>query len=408
MNSFRILAFTHKTIDIREIGRFHIEDDQIEKRLIPLKKKSGITELLYLSTCNRVEMMMVSHEKPTPAWLHQFFKNFNPAWSKKEISWAEEKVKIYEGEDAIRHLFYVASSVDSLVVGEREIITQVRKAFEFCNKLNLSGDFLRLLVKTTIETAKKIYSETQIAQRPVSVVSLAYRKLKEIGLKKNARLVMIGAGQTNTSLAQYLKKDNWSTVHVYNRSLENAEKLAKHFNGTPKKLEDLKKHKGGFDLLISCTASSETIVDTKLFSALAGDEKNRKIVIDLSIPADIDSKVSSLKNVNYIGIENLKSIARENLEHRQKELEHCKEIIDVAISDFRKKMREREVEIAMKTLPELLKEIRENATKKVFRKEVDELDPITTEVFNKVLDYLEAKYTSVPMKIVKNILVKEE
>ena len=414
MKNFRILAFTHKTIDIREVGRFHIEDEQLEKRLLPLKKKSAISELLYLSTCNRVELMMVSHEKPSPAWLHDFFKNFNPAWTKKEINFAEEKVKIYEGEDAVRHLFYVASSVDSLVVGEREIITQVRKAFEFCSQLNLSGDFLRILVKTTIETAKKIYSDTQIAQRPVSVVSLAYRKLFSLTpnpspKEKGRRLLLIGAGQTNTSLAQYLKKESWSSVHIYNRSLENAQKLAKQFsNAKAYTLDDLKKHKTGFDVLVSCTSSSEIIINAALFSKLVADEKGKKIIVDLAVPADVAAAVAGLKNVHYIGIENLKSIARENLEHRQKELEHCKEIIDSAITEFRKRMREREVEIAMKTLPGLLKEIRENATEKVFSKEVDKLDSNSREVLKKILDYMEGKYISVPMKITKNILVKDE
>ncbi len=408
LKNFRILAFTHKTIDIREIGRFHIEDGQLEKRLLPLKKKSGISELLYLSTCNRVELMMMSHEKPSPAWLHDFFKHFNPAWTKKEIHFAEEKVKIYEGEDAVKHLLYVASSIDSLVVGEREIITQVRKAYEVCSQLNLSGDFIRLLVKTTIETAKKIYSDTQIAQRPVSVVSLAYRKLQEAGVKKNSRLLFIGAGETNTSIAQYLKKENWSSVHVFNRSLENAEKLAEQFKGKAHSLENLKKHKIGFDVLISCTASAETIVDNKLFSTLIAGEKGKKIIVDLAIPADVDAAVAALKNVDYIGIESLKTIARENLEHRQKELERCKEIIDSALTAFKKTMREREVEIAMKTLPGLLKEIRENATEKVFSKEVEKLDPKSKEVLKKILDYMEGKYISVPMKITKNILVKDE
>lgn len=408
MKNLRILAFTHKTIDIREIGRFHIEEGQLEKRLAPLKKKSGISELLYLSTCNRVELIMVSHENPSPAWLHAFFKNFNPSWTKKETHFAEERVKIYEGEDAVRHLLYVASSIDSLVVGEREIITQVRKAYELCSRLNLSGDFIRLLVKTTIETAKKIYSDTQIAQRPVSVVSLAYRKLEDAGVKKNSRLLLIGAGQTTTSIAQYLNKESWSSIHVYNRSIENAEKLANRLNGKAHTLEDLKTHNTGFDVLISCTASAKVIIDSKLFSTLTAGEKGKKIIVDLAIPADVDGSVATLKNVHYIGIENLKSIARENLEHRQKELDRCKEIIDTALTAFKKTMREREVEIAMKTLPGLLKEIRENATEKVFSKEVEKLDPQSKELLKKILDYLEGKYISVPMKITKTILVKDE
>jgi len=410
LNNFRILAFTHKTIDIREIGRFHIDDEHLENRLLHLKKESGLTELLYLSTCNRVEFIFISHEKPSPAWLHEFFKHFNPAWTKKEIHWAEEKVKVYEGEEAVKHLLYVASSIDSLVVGEREIITQVRKSYETCSQLNLTGDFIRLLVKTTIETAKTIYTDTQIAQRPVSVVSLAYRKLQETGLINNARILMIGAGQTNTSVGMYLKKESWKSVHIYNRSLENAEKLAAHFNGSgvAHALTDLQNHSHGFDVLITCTSSAEPIVDANLFSVLLGNEKSKKVIVDLAIPGDVEHAVTKSENVHYIGIDSLKSIARENLEHRQKELERCKEIIDDAISGFRKIMRERKVEIAMKTLPSMLKEIRENATTHVFSKEIEQLDPHSKEVLKKILDYMEGKYISVPMKITKSILVKQD
>lgn len=409
MNNFRILAFTHKTIDLREIGRFHIEDSDLENRLIPLKKKSSVSELLYLSTCNRVEIMLVSHEKPTAAWLHDFFRNFNPAWTKKEINHAAEKVKIYEGEDAARHLFYVASSIDSLVVGEREIITQTRKAYEQAHALNLTGDFLRLLINSAIETAKKIYTQTQIAQRPVSVVSLAYRKLREAGIKSKARLIMVGAGQTNTSMSQYLKKHDWENVQVFNRSLENGEKLASHFrNAKAATLDKLKKYSEGFDVLVCCTSSAGTLIDKKIFSMLSGGEKNRKTVIDLALPADVDAQIASFSDVNYIGIESLKSIARENLDHRQKELEHCNAIINEAISVFKKTVREREVEIAMKSLPELLSEIRKNATGKIFRKELEQLDGESKVVVNKILDYMESKFISVPMKITKSILVKEE
>ncbi len=205
-----------------------------------------------------------------------------------------------------------------------------------------------------------------------------------------------------------MKKESWSSVHVYNRSIENAEKLAKQFKGKACSLEDLKKHKTGFDVLVSCTASAETIIDRNLFSKLVAGEKGKKIIVDLAVPADVDASVAALKIVHYIGLENLKSIARENLEHRQKELERCKEIIDTSLTEFKKTMREREVEIAMKTLPGLLKEIRENATEKVFSKEVENLDPKSKEVLKKILDYMEGKYISVPMKITKNILVKDE
>jgi glutamyl-tRNA reductase len=111
-----------------------------------------------------------------------FFERFSPNGKLADISWATDHSRILEGEASLQHLFYVASSIDSLVVGEREIITQVRAAYDLCNKLGLTGDRLRLLVKSTIETAKRVYTETQIAQHPVSVVSLAYRQMREFDI----------------------------------------------------------------------------------------------------------------------------------------------------------------------------------------------------------------------------------
>ena len=111
-------------------------------------------------------------------FLKKFFSHFRRDWGSVEINFAIEKAQVFEGEHALRHLFKVASSLESLVVGEREIITQVRKSYEFCNLLGLTGDTIRLAIKQTIETAKQVYTDTDIAKNPVSIVSLAYRHVQ--------------------------------------------------------------------------------------------------------------------------------------------------------------------------------------------------------------------------------------
>ena len=191
MELFKTIAFTHKTTELKDIGRLHIEDDALEARLSHLKSELKLEELLYVSTCNRVEFLMVSDQDLDETFRRSFFAAFNPEWNSADIDWAANHSRTFEGDKALQHLFYVSSSIDSLVVGEREIITQVRESYEKCQKLNLTGDRLRLLVRSAIETAKLVYTQTQIAQNPVSVVSLAYRKMREVDFDHAPHIVIL-------------------------------------------------------------------------------------------------------------------------------------------------------------------------------------------------------------------------
>ena len=135
MRALKIIAFTHKTTDISSIGMLHLDDSQRDARLKHLVNLSGVDELMYLSTCNRVEFVFVSKEEISNSFLHKFFSAFNPS---ADIEWMEKNCAFYEGEEALKHLFHLASSLDSLVIGEREIITQVRNAYEECAQLKFN------------------------------------------------------------------------------------------------------------------------------------------------------------------------------------------------------------------------------------------------------------------------------
>ena len=155
MKEFKIIAFTHRNTPLEEVGRYHVDPEIREKVLLNLRNALNIKELMYLSTCNRVEFLLVSDESLDQIFLVNFFKAFKPEWSNTEIIESAKRAITFEGESAVRHFFSVASSLDSLVVGEREIITQVRTAFEESSALKLTGDFIRLMIKSTIETAKR-------------------------------------------------------------------------------------------------------------------------------------------------------------------------------------------------------------------------------------------------------------
>ena len=406
MELFKTIAFTHKTTELKDIGKLHIQEDELEARLKHLKERLNLDELLYVSTCNRVEFMMISDQELNEEFRKNFFQAFNPKWSISEIEWASNHSRTFEGEKSLQHLFYVSSSVDSLVVGEREIITQVREAYEKCNELKLTGDRFRLLVRSAIETAKLVYTQTQIAQNPVSIVSLAYRKMREVEMDRAPHIVIIGAGKTNQTMGLYLKKAPFAKVTVFNRTIEKAQELATLLNGEGKALSDLQDFNEPFDILISCTGASQPIVSNRIYRQLIGDDLTEKVVVDLAIPSDFEQEVIRKNNIHYIGIENLKDQARKNLEQRQKELEVCKRLIEDKINEFELLLRERKIEISMREIPQTVKQIRERAVTQVFNKELDELDPKSREVLEKMMEYMEKKYISVPMKMAKEIMLK--
>jgi len=405
VNKLYCIAFTHNNIPIEQIGMFHVDDAQYQNRFEKIKEQCHLQEFLFLSTCNRVEFLITTTHEVNQKFLTHFFTCFNANFTKEEVTFAVEKALLFEENKAIKHLFEVASSIDSLVVGEREIITQVRNAYDKCNAHKLTGEVIRLAIKQAIVTAKEVYTNTQVANKPVSIVSLAYRNLIESSIKPSARFIIVGAGQTNTLMAKFLKKHAFGTFAVFNRTLSNAEKLASELNGKAYPLAELANYSEGFDVLISCTGASENIVTAEIYEHLIANEKNQKVIIDLSVPNDIAPEVKTNFNVKFIDIQFLQNVANKNLAERKKELHLCHQIIEEKISEFNLIHRERQVELAMKHVPERVKEITENALQTVFAKDIESLDDEAKAVLNKVLNYVEKKYISVPMKLAKEIML---
>lgn len=373
-----------------------------------LLSELDLTEIMYLSTCNRVEFIFATQLEVDDRFIHRFLLCFNSSFDEKAIDNYLEKVKHWNGVNAVNHLIEVASSVDSMVIGEREIITQVRNAYDFSREHKLSGDIIRVVVRQTIETAKKIYTQTSIATKPVSVVSLAYHKLCELKYALNARVVVVGAGTTNTNMCRFLKKHGFSNFIIYNRSLDKAEVLARFTGGIARPLSELKNHLEGFDILITCTAAHNHIIDKPIYEQLLSSEKNQKTIVDLALPSDLDPQLVQTFPIQHISVEFLKTIADANLKERKKELIKVRQIIYEAVEEFKEIFKMRQVELRMRAIPERVKEIRATAVNQVFSKELSQLDNNSKEVLDKILDYMEKKYVSVPMLMAREMLMKKE
>ena len=409
MKSLHIIAFTHNHVDLEEIGQFHIEDSNLDERLSYLKNTIDLDELMYLSTCNRVELIFTTSKSVDDAFLHDFFCSFNSSWELSQIKHAVSLAEIYHGEKAVEHLFKVASSLDSLVIGEREIITQVRKAYDVSNKLGLTGDVIRLLTQRTIQVAKKIYTESDISRNPVSVVSLAYHKLRNKNIKKDARFIIVGAGKTITTMLKFLSKHGYNNFTIYNRNVQNASELANKVNINPeiKALTSLKDHYKDFDVILTCTGASNYIFTKEIYDKILHNDFTKKVVIDLALPSDFDPAIGETHNVEIISIKNLKKLANENLVKRSKEIDKCQLILDAKLKEFNAVYKERKLERAMSAVPDTIKGITSKAYSEVFAKEIENLDEESREVLDKFVKYLEKKYISVPMKMAKEIMLKQ-
>jgi len=408
VNQFKVIALTHRTLGLDLVGKYHVEPDEQATRFASIEEAFSIREFMFLSTCNRVEFFMRTPEQLSNEYMTQFLSAYFPNITSSEIEKSVENARIFSGADAIRHMFHVASSLDSLVIGEREIITQVRNAFERSEKNGFSGDYVRIAIQKAIETAKQVYTETEIATKPVSVVNLAYRQLLERDLNSAQRIVYIGAGTTIEAIAGNLKAHDFQNIKVFNRTVEKAQTLASALGGEGHSLTQLKDHCGEFDILITCTGAEGAVVDAALYEQMLNRDNKKKIIVDLAIPNDIDASVLAQFNVDYISIEDLKEEAKRNLKEREKEIFRCEALVEQRLADFETAFKTRKLALAMHGVPQMMKEIKTRAVEKTFAKEIEALNPESKETLDKILNYLEKKYIAIPMKMAKQVMLDQD
>ena len=313
LEQFHILAFTHKKMDVSEVGKLHIELDKQKEVLNAFRQSMELDELMFLSTCNRVEFLFCTTKIVDDLFIQHFFQTLYTHYEPTQINVFENAVESYSGVHAVEHILQVASSIDSMIVGEREIITQVRNAFESSKEMGLTADFIRVVMRHTVETAKRVYTETSIANKPVSVVALAYHTLRDMDISLDARVLMIGAGMTNSNMAKFLKKHGFKNFTVFNRTEEKALLLAKDLHGTGYGLDALHTFDKGFDIIITCTGSEAPIITPEIYTHLLQGEKTKKVVIDIAIPHDLDAEIVKNNHLTHISIDFLQKISDRNL-----------------------------------------------------------------------------------------------
>ena len=397
-----ILTLTHRHAKLKAIGTIVAAfeaDNGLEERLTALKSSGQLDEVFYLSTCNRICLLFTTQKEVDQAFRDQLLPgNTVPAMA---------EMQYLRGMKAVYHLFEVAASIDSLVVGERQILGQIREAYERCRGWGLIGDDLRIVCDRVVLAAKDVYSNTRIGEKSVSVVSLSMQQLTKFQPRPDARILMIGAGQTNLLVTKFLKKAGHTHLAVFNRTAERARSLANGFSeGAGYALNELSNYEKGFDVLIVCTGSAEATVTPELFHwLLAGEDPRDKVVIDLGVPADVSESTVAGHAFEYVGIEQLRALAEENMDFRRTEIKRAHGVLHKHLGELESAYRQRLLERAMSHLPEEIKAIKHTAVNQIFAKEIKDLDPATRDLMLRMMSYMEKRCIGIPMKAAREAIL---
>ncbi len=398
-----ILTLTHRHAKLKEIGNIVAAfeaDGKLRERLTALRQSGKVNELFYLATCNRISLLFTTEFEVD----QEFRDELLPDQPAVPAIYAMQHLR---GMKAVYHLFEVGASIDSLVVGERQILGQFREAYERCRDWGLIGDDLRIVCDRIVLASKDVYSSTRIGEKSVSVVSLSMQQLRQRQPQPDARILMIGAGQTNLLVTKFLKKAGHHNLTVFNRTQKRAQGLANSFaNGRGFALSELENYDEGFDVLIVCTSAAEPIVTNGLFHwLLAGEDSRDKVVIDLGVPADVAESTVSGHEFEYVGIEQLRALAEENMGFRREEIKRAHAVLHKHLGELETAYRQRLLERAMSHLPEEIKAIKHTAVNQIFAKELDKLDPEAQDLMLRMMTYMEKRCIGIPMKAAREAVL---
>jgi glutamyl-tRNA reductase len=329
-----LVGINHKTapVEVRECIAF--SEDDSKSALHSLLRNSFIKEALLFSTCNRVEILLVTDNKARAV---AETKGFIAEFNKIPLENFEDSLYIHEGNDAVRHVFRVASSLDSMVVGEPQILGQVKEAYRTATEEKTSGVILNRLLHRTFFVAKRIRTETGIGDHAVSISYAAVELARKIfGVLNDKTVMLIGAGEMAELAVEHLIRNNAAKVWVANRTFEKGVELAKQFNGQAIRFEEIPESLKTVDIIISSTGAPDYVIQRDEVKDVLRKRKNRPLFfIDIAVPRDIDPEINRLSNSYVYDIDDLKGVIDENIEDRRKEAIKAERIVDEAVIRFR-------------------------------------------------------------------------
>lgn len=355
--SILLVGLNHKTAPVEVRERLAFTDEACAENLRLLVDGEMVREGLIVSTCNRVEVVA-----ETRAPLAESFDRIKGFLSEsRRIGHDDFSRHLYshEEERAVRHLFRVASSLDSMVVGEPQVLGQVRKAYSMALEAGTAGRILNRLVHHAFRTAKRVRSETGIAASAVSISYMAVELGRKIfGSLKGSTVLLVGAGEMAELSAQHLIGAGAARVLVANRTPATAEKLAAQFSGEAVAFSELAKHLASADIVICSTGASHYVITAEMARESLGARRNRPaFFIDISVPRNIDPAIGEMNNLFVFDIDDLESVIVSNIREREKEAERAELIVESEVMQFQQALRALDIGPAIGALRQKMQEM---------------------------------------------------
>lgn len=362
-----LIGLNHKTAPVALREKLSFTGEEILVALEFLKKDQDIREGLVFSTCNRMEILFIPEgngqaQKDPTEKIIEFISRYKYI----DISEFRNALYIYKEDEAIRHLFRVTSSLDSMVVGEPQILGQIKQAYRIAVENGCSGVLLNRLMHKSFSIAKKIRRETGIGDNAVSISYAAIELANKIFTDLSEKTVLLlGAGEMAELAVEHLLSNKVKEIVVANRTFKNAVTLAEKFNGKAVKFEEREDALVHVDIIISSTGATDYVLTyDQVRPAMKKRHHRTLFFIDIAVPRDIDPKINSISNAYVYDIDDLKNIVESNIEQRGKETVRAGRLIDEAVLKFRKWLESLAVVPTIKALNDKMTSIVEMECKK--------------------------------------------
>ena len=386
-----IVGLSHKTAPVEIREKLAFAPTAMEQPLRQMLELPAVAEGLIVSTCNRVELCAATKEPEAAiAELRRFLAVYHEI-SPDEIN---DNLYDYQGEEAIRHLFRVASSLDSMVLGEPQILGQIKTAYGYAAEFKTAGLILNRFLHKAFSVAKRVRTETAIASNAVSVSFAAVELARKIFDRlDNKGVMIIGAGEMCELAAKHFISNGVSKVIVTNRTFERAEKLATEFAGKAVPFDSFVDHLAEVDIVMTSTGAPNFILGKRQMEEVLKRRKNKPMfLIDIAVPRDIDPKVNKLDNAYLYDVDDLQGVVQANIKERQKEAGKAEAIVEQEIGQFHHWLGNLEVKPTIIALRQKLEEIRRQELEKTFgnlkdlsTKQRKSIEAMAGAIINKIL-----------------------
>lgn len=383
------LSHRNAPVDVRE--QVALEEDKLREVLRDMQGTGIAEELVLLSTCNRVEVYGVA---PAPGEVRAAVFRRLCRQRGADAHAVEGMLYTHEDGEAVRHAFRVAASLDSMMIGEPQILGQVKDAFALAQSCETVGPTLHTLFTTAFGVAKKVRTETDIARHAVSVSFAAVELAKKIfeGLSGRA-VLLVGAGKMGELAARHLVEQGAFPIYVTNRTWARAQDMARALSGTAVPFDELPTALGSVDIVITSTGAREAVVTRDMVQqAMHGRRARPLFFVDIAVPRDVEASVNTLDNVYVYDIDDLRSVVDANLRERLREAQRAEGLVEREVGKFLTRLRDVEIIPTIVSLRERLEDIRAGEVRKALARlpeappEVREaIEAASTAIVNKIL-----------------------